>query len=283
MKIQIKKQDGLTLPKTGSDKSAGYDIVSISDPIINGVKVDGEIDIWKSIDYIEYKTGIFISPQQSYLHSGMTDFHTYIFPRSSISKYNLSLCNSVGLIDNDYRGEICFRFKYVIQPEDLVIDETTFGVIVNLDKIYKKGDKIGQIIACNTERIDFDVVDDLDKTDRGVGGFGSTDNQHLNTIQFQKTESKESTVDGALKAFKTIIDSMPLGDFIGDGNSIKIRSSAPKIEIPTTPPEKKYTEEIPYNQKGKSDIVEKWKETIKPIVENKDGYEKQMKERENNQ
>lgn len=191
--IQVKKGEGVELPKHGSEHSAGYDITAISDPEIVGTKTvwpDNTIS-WTNIDYIEYKTGLYIAPQSD------MQIHTLIHPRSSISKYNLVLANSIGLIDNDYRGQILCRFKYVWQPEDykIIVDsdlgidnsvkvisdekcEFKFSMIgkVNMNKIYKKGDKIAQLVGEITHALKFEFVEELGTTARGEGGFGHTGN-----------------------------------------------------------------------------------------------------------
>jgi dUTP pyrophosphatase len=167
MKIYVKKIEGLTLPKKASEVAAGYDIIATSDPKIVGLKSDE--NVWELVDYIEYETNLYIAPD------AMT-FHTLIHPRSSISKYNLVLANSIGLVDNDYRGMVICRFKYIWQPNDFSItsDERVVGS-VNESKIYKKGDTIAQLVFEPTVMADFELVDDLSKTKRGEGGFGSTD------------------------------------------------------------------------------------------------------------
>lgn len=170
MKIFIKKIDGVTLPKRATEVSAGYDIVATSEP-----KIVGELfeeNSWKQISYIEYETNLFIAPY-------VNDIHTLIHPRSSISKYNLVLANSIGLVDNDYRGMVICRFKYMWQPMDMWWGEfdgqkTTFGK-PNMEKVYKKGDTIAQLVFEPTITADFEFVDDLNQTNRGIGGFGSTD------------------------------------------------------------------------------------------------------------
>jgi len=192
MKVYIKKIEGVSLPQRGSDLSAGYDIVATSDP-----KIGGEGDFassHKRIDYIEYETNLFIAPS-------MVTTHTLIHPRSSISKYNLVLANSIGLVDNDYRGMVICRFKYIWQPEDFTIVDkdnthliTLFGYI-NRDKIYKKGDKIAQLVFEPTIQVEFELVDDLTQTQRGAGGFGSTDGKIVPgpvgglPIQFDETSN----------------------------------------------------------------------------------------------
>jgi len=202
-------------PQTATEKSSGYDIIALSDPEIVGVKdipvghdvsdeKEGVVFPYSSIQYVEYKTGMFISPQNQWRYQGLKttgplsddprhsklfdDFHTLIFPRSSVSKYNLSLANSVGLIDNDYRGEIRFRFNYIWQPEDFVVS-TNHKIVgnPNLEKMYKKGDKIGQLVAEVSHRINWEDVSELDITHRGEGGFGSSDKE--TPIQFDEKPS----------------------------------------------------------------------------------------------
>lgn len=85
----------------------------------------------------------------------------YLYPRSSTgTKTPLRLSNSVGIIDSGYRGTI-------IAAVDNVSTE-------NFD--VKAGERYFQICAPNLENITFELVDSLDTTDRGSGGFGSTGN-----------------------------------------------------------------------------------------------------------
>lgn len=176
MKIYVKNIDGVTLPQKGSEVAAGYDIVATNEPKIVG-KPSSFPNTYLSIDYIEYETNLFIAP------SAVT-FHTLIHPRSSVSKYNLILANSIGLVDNDYRGMVICRFKYIHQPEDLLFSVDSSGAlsvcngcVVNPEKIYKNGDKIAQLVIEPTVNVEWEFVDDLTKTARGEGGFGSTDNK----------------------------------------------------------------------------------------------------------
>lgn len=183
MRVEILKNDTFgsskDFPKQGTEKSSGYDVVAISKPNIVGQKSNNGL-FWSSIDYIEYETGLHISPEviKHSKHGAWYEdefFDTLIFPRSSVSKYNLDLANAVGLIDNDYRNSIKFRFKYCWQPMDLLA--TVNGEVlgsVNDKKIYQKGDKIGQLKFTKVIPACFVLVDELGETDRGMGGFGST-------------------------------------------------------------------------------------------------------------
>lgn len=194
--IQVKNIEGKTvLPVAGSQRAAGYDIVAVEEPTIVGTQLPpsfNEPDWWKAIDYIEYHTQLFISPQPSRRENTgevVENYHTLLHPRSSVRKYNLLLANSIGLIDNDYRGEIIMCFKYIFQPEDLMFGDVSDTSVptdshiqmilgrINQAKIYKKGDKIGQLVVDPTNPAIFKLVSELDATNRGEGGFGSTDAQ----------------------------------------------------------------------------------------------------------
>ena len=89
-----------------------------------------------------------------------------LFPRSSNTKKDLILGNSVGVIDSGYRGEVVFKFRELLPSER----DIEFGA-----REYEIGDRIGQLIIMPIPHIEFNLVDELSYTDRGVGGFGSTD------------------------------------------------------------------------------------------------------------
>lgn len=182
MNIQVLKnedyQDVDNLPKKGTDRSTGYDIIATSDPEIVGETKDNTT--YTRIEYIQYKTNLKLAVLKDRTYSGFghtdIDYDVLAFPRSSVSKYNLVLANSIGLVDADYRGEVLLRFKYIWQPEDLRFNkDNLFEGIVNTNKIYKKGDKICQLKVTKVENVEFVLVNELDSTNRGEGGFGSTD------------------------------------------------------------------------------------------------------------
>ena len=82
----------------------------------------------------------------------------YLFPRSSISKTPLRMANSIGLIDGGYRGEImamCDNIKSEAYTAE-------------------KGQRLFQLVATDSSPIHFELVEDLEMTTRGTGGFGST-------------------------------------------------------------------------------------------------------------
>lgn len=208
--IQVKNIEGKTvLPVSGTDRAAGYDIVAVDDPVVVGETVEyNDQTYYKRIDYLEYHTALYISPQDGRrVADGVPEHcHILIHPRSSVRKYNLLLANSIGLVDNDYRGEILVCYKYVWQPEDYILEMANifdnenpdiivskyptgqlFGTI-NKSKIYKKGDKIAQLVASQTVPCEYHFVSELDKTSRGEGGFGSTENKQLSNSKTCLTE-----------------------------------------------------------------------------------------------
>jgi hypothetical protein len=83
--------------------------------------------------------------------------------------------NNLCLHNCDYRGSIRFRFKHV-RPETL-IDGQLHGIPLFQElapKLYKKGDRIGQLKIEQTIYGEIEEVGELSDTDRGLGGFGST-------------------------------------------------------------------------------------------------------------
>jgi len=182
MKIQVLKNETYqsvdNLPKKGTDRATGFDVVVTSEPEIVGEQYDN--GTYKRIDYIQYKTNLKLAVQKERVFSnfGYTDldYDILAFPRSSVSKYNLVLANCIGLIDADYRGEVLLRFKYIWQPEDYRIrTDNLLEGHVNFTKLYNKGDKVCQLKVTKVENVEFVLVYELDSTTRGDGGFGSTD------------------------------------------------------------------------------------------------------------
>jgi dUTP pyrophosphatase len=143
MKIKIKKlHESAVIPSYAKPGDAGMDLTAT--------------EIVFTPSYIVYKTGLAFEIPEGYV--GL------LFPRSSNSKKQLLLTNSVGVLDSGYRGEIEFRFKIVGN-----------GVTPDGDiDIYNVGDKIGQIMIIPYPLIEFIESDTLSETERGDGGFGSS-------------------------------------------------------------------------------------------------------------
>ena len=137
--VKIRKvHPDAVLPVRAHRTDAGMDVTAVSMEMTE--------------DYIEYDTGLQFQLPEGYV--------MLIFPRSSNSKKDLLMCNSVGVLDAGYTGNLKFRFKL-----------TTEGYT---EKIYNPGDKVGQIIILPYPEVTFTETDNFEATDRGDGGFGST-------------------------------------------------------------------------------------------------------------
>ena len=130
-------------------------------------------------DVIFFKTDISMQPSKGYYFE--------VVPRSSISKLPLSMANSVGVIDESYTGEILVPVRVTHQtmgeepsrsvfPNGIVrifgLRPQTMTALANL--VIKNKPKLFQAILRKRNNCSF-VVQELEETDRGDGGFGSTD------------------------------------------------------------------------------------------------------------
>ncbi len=104
--------------------------------------------------YIEYGTSLAVEIPPGYV--GL------IYPRSSCSNYALILSNCVGVVDPGYTGEIRFRFKKS-NPYPFADH-----------RVYAIGDRIGQLIVQQVPRMLFNEVEELEQSERGSLGFGSS-------------------------------------------------------------------------------------------------------------
>jgi len=123
----------------------------------------------------------FHSTQNIILHPGVTlliktglsfeipnGYELQVRPRSGMSlKTKMRVANSPGSVDSDFRGEVCIIVEN-IEPY-FNGDKQGSYIIIN------KGDRIAQGVICPVFQATFEEVDELGETDRGTGGFGSTD------------------------------------------------------------------------------------------------------------
>jgi len=152
MQVRIKKLNpNAIIPAYAKTGDAGMDLVATS--ILSNTTFD-----------ITYGMGIALEIPEGFV--GL------IFPRSSIRKYDLTLSNSVGVIDSGYRGELQATFNKLFGTERMY-DETknTEDTSINF---YKVGDRIAQIMIIPYPPIEFMEVDELSDSERGEGGFGAT-------------------------------------------------------------------------------------------------------------
>ena len=142
LKIARTKENAI-VPTRATEGSAGYDLYAC---------LEKEVNI-KFGDLVKIPTGISIELPSS-------DFAAFVFARSGLgTKYGIMPSNGVGVIDSDYRGEIYVGLCRVANGETYTI---------------KNGDRVAQLIVVNVSACSFSLVDELSKSSRGVGGFGST-------------------------------------------------------------------------------------------------------------
>lgn len=141
MQINVKKvRDNAVIPQYAKPGDAGLDLTA------------AELEVTPEGIVIGY-TGLALEIPEGYV--GL------LFPRSSISKYDLSLTNCVGVIDSGYRGEVIVKFRNTRTDEKYA-------------KIYSKGDRVAQLIVMPYPKITLVEAQELSQTERGEGGFGST-------------------------------------------------------------------------------------------------------------
>ena|SRR6185503_5072816 len=162
----LKLHEDAVLPTKAHPTDTGYDLVAVS-------RIFTE-------NYIEYDTGIAIELPRHY--------YGRLVPRSSISNYDLIMCNSIAIIDPDYRGSLKFRFKFVpncfqfyyelkenFGNDHIFRFSDTTGMMKRNFRIYDTGDKIGQLEISKDESFsDVRWVNELSETKRGAKGFGSS-------------------------------------------------------------------------------------------------------------
>ena len=141
MKVEIVNKSGQQLPAYATELSAGMDL-----------RADLEAPITLApLERALVPTGLFIA-----LPAG---FEAQVRPRSGLAaKHGITVLNTPGTIDADYRGEI----KVIL----VNLSNTPFEIV--------PGERIAQMVVAHHERVEWDEVEVLDETARGAGGFGST-------------------------------------------------------------------------------------------------------------
>ena len=141
-KIQFKKLDpAAVIPQRATAGSAGLDLrACLTEPVT-----------LKKGEHALIPTGLAVKVEDG--------FAAMLFARSGLAiKHGIGLLNGVGVVDSDYRGEI------------------RVGVINQFEEAYtiEPGERIAQMVVMPVSLAPVVEVDDLDETDRGAGGFGST-------------------------------------------------------------------------------------------------------------
>ena len=140
MRVNIKKlHPNAKIPQYSKQGDAGLDLTAVDEK-------------WnKNNTMVTYDTGIAVEIPEGYV--GL------LFPRSSVAKTSLILSNSVGIIDSGYRGSVMMKYRY---PEE--------------GMVYEVGDRVGQLLILPYPQIEFEEVEELSDSERGVGSYGSTGN-----------------------------------------------------------------------------------------------------------
>lgn len=138
MEVKVKLIEDGIMPSRAHDTDAGLDCYARTKTIDSNGKMC-------------FKLGFAIEIPNGYV--GL------IFPRSSVSKYDLSMCNCVGVIDSGYRGEVSAKFNMIN------------GLCLNS---YKIGERVCQLIIMPYPKVELIQVDSLSETERGEGGYGSS-------------------------------------------------------------------------------------------------------------
>lgn len=151
MRVKIKRLNkDAKVPFKTHEKDFCYDVVATS-------RVELAVNVF------QYGIGLAFEIMKDDITNDLGYPEDYIFnleirPRSSIWKTGMMLSNSIGTIDELYRGEVKLTFYHLLWHLP----------------IYEVGDKIAQIVVGVTDPISFQVVEELSDTIRGEGAFGST-------------------------------------------------------------------------------------------------------------
>lgn len=139
MKVQIINKSKHALPAYATIASAGMDLrANLDEPIV-----------LKPLQRCLVPTGLFMALPVGY--------EAQVRPRSGLAiKKGITVLNSPGTVDADYRGEVCVILVN-LSAEDFVIED---------------GERIAQMVIARHEQVEWEAVEVLDSTERGVGGFG---------------------------------------------------------------------------------------------------------------
>ena len=139
MKVQVINKSKHPLPQYATSLSAGMDLrANLESPIV-----------LKPLQRCLVPTGIYMALPEGY--------EAQVRPRSGLAiKKGISVLNSPGTIDADYRGEVCVILVN-LSTEDFVIED---------------GERIAQMVIARYEQANFNLVEELDETERADGGWG---------------------------------------------------------------------------------------------------------------
>ena len=141
MKVKIINKSPYELPRYATGSSAGMDLkANLSEPLTLG-----------SLERAVIPTGLFMELPEG--------FEAQVRPRSGLAaKFGVTVANSPGTVDADYRGEL----------KVILVNLSGEPFVVN------PGERIAQMVIARYERVKWEQTDQLSETERGAGGFGST-------------------------------------------------------------------------------------------------------------
>ena len=200
MEVKIKKlHPDAVIPSYSKDGDAGMDLTAINTIAQEDVTEYGTVN---------YKFGLAIEIPKGYV--GL------IFPRSSIYKSTTRLANAVGVIDSGYRGEISVQMD--VAPPAMMDGSGALGY---KGEMYEKCDRVAQLIIMPYPQIEFQEVDDLSETERGTGGYGSTNtdgqwvynprNRHVR----KSTPDREQIINKIVNIHPSAGVDMKLSEYVG--------------------------------------------------------------------
>lgn len=168
MKLQIVNKSNNPLPQYKTKGSVGMDICANETHLL----IPNEVAL--------ISTGLYISIPEGY--------EAQIRPRSGLAiNYGITILNTPGTIDSDYRGEI----KIMLYNTS----DDSFEV--------KNGDRIAQVVICPIEKVELEEVEELDSTERGEGGFGSTGiSEYDNIVEYGDLPDEDSSFNTLVDIFK---------------------------------------------------------------------------------
>ena len=150
MNLQFKRLEngeGLALPWYATKGAAAMDICAA-----------GNYEVYPG-QTVMVKTGFAVAVPEG--------FELQCRPRSGLAaKHNITVANTPGTIDSDYRGEICVLLHNLAAPGPFGNAGNSFSV--------ERGDRIAQLVLAPVTQANVIEVEELDETERGTGGFGST-------------------------------------------------------------------------------------------------------------
>lgn len=152
--VKFKKlKENAVIPSRANASDAGLDLTCID--------ISTEVGEDAVVSFV-YHTGLSMEIPEGYV--GL------LFNRSSVAKKSLTLTNAVGVIDAGYRGEIIAKFKVNTN---------------SIPSIFRPTEKFAQLVIMPIPEVNIEVVEELTESERGEGGYGSSDKNEVANPEFE--------------------------------------------------------------------------------------------------